>query len=169
MFKIQARLQSARIDIASYRAELIARASSTIHEAGVTWLETATSVIPVWSGASRGTFAKLANELGVRFPISPSKTGPNRVRDGIDSSKGDVTTDTNSLRFSFTYETDLAHLVYNEQFDANSSPDPTLFSRLKQPGPYNFQELANNAAQSVIDDFVPPIPTSLISTITVSQ
>jgi hypothetical protein len=41
------------------------------------------------------------------------------------------------------YTTDLWHLVYNNLHNANANPEEgRLFAKLRQPGPYNFTEIA---------------------------
>ena len=47
--------------------------------------------------------------------------------------------------YRFHYATTLEHLIYNELNNANVDPDPGLLYRLKQPGPYRFQEAGAKA------------------------
>lgn len=129
--------------------------SKEIERAAIAWLNaTVLAVVPIWSGASRATFQKLARE--VNFPltitgIKPSaqgfiNAGVAGPRLGFQQSTGKLEKDTSRLRYTFTYGTSLFHLVFNEFNDANANPEAgRLFARLIQPGPYNFQELGRNA------------------------
>lgn len=134
-----------------------------LKKAATVWLNaTVLLVIPVWSGASRATFLKLAREVG--FPLtvtglkapsrllnqSPSELGP---RAGFQKSRGEVTTNSSSGIYTFTYQTDLFHLVFNEFNNANQNPTAgRLFSRLIQPGPYNFREIGQDAFEDYVRD-----------------
>lgn len=114
--------------------------ADSIHE----WLGATALLIPVWSGASRATFRPLASKIGLQILISP-RAFVDRTALGESNATGEVVSDPVAGRFSFTYSTTLAHLVYNEFNNANQSPDPTLFARLRNPGPYNFQESGQKA------------------------
>jgi hypothetical protein len=135
-----------------------------LDRAATVWLNaTVLLAIPVWSGASRATFLKLARE--VNFPltitgikpsaqrfISSGRAGP---RLGFQQSKGEVRKGSPQGVYTFTYGTTLFHLVFNEFQDANASPEAgRLFSRLKQPGPYNFQEIGKDAFEDYVKDAV---------------
>lgn len=139
----------------SWMKRLDTRLGEQIEKAAQVWLNaTVMSVIPVWAGSSRGTFIKLAQE--VNFPltitgikssaggfIAAGKAGP---RIGFQQSKGSVSKGDKPGLYTFTYGTTLFHLVYNEFNDANQSPQAArLFAQLKEPGPYNFQEIGKDA------------------------
>ena len=69
--KCKARFQLPRIDIAAYRAKLKKHMTEEICSALSQWLKaviekTAVGEMPVWSGASRATFLKLARTDRVR-------------------------------------------------------------------------------------------------------
>ena len=125
-------------------------------------MSTAVSLIPVWSGASRATFAALAQDISFSLQVSPKSDAPNRVAEGREASDGGVVFDRNAGFFSFSYSTTLDHLIFNEDFNANVKNDPKVFAKLLQPGPYNFQELANKQAAGVIDGIVYPDPRDFI-------
>lgn len=103
---------------------------------GQFWVEAAISKIPLWRGASRGTFLKLANKIGYQMSVA----GPT-VSKGIANSSGTIATWGGA--YTLIYSTHLLHLVYNEYNNANA-----IGFHLKQPGPYNFQV---DASQAFID------------------
>lgn len=121
-------------------------------QGGIIWINAALSKIPVWSGASHGTFLKLAAKIGYSIQLGggvPHMTGPSY---GQSHSSAKLTIYDGA--YVLEYTTNLWHLVYNEFNNANANPEEArVFSRLKQPGPYNFQELAaeefRNFAKSV--------------------
>lgn len=155
--KFKVRFTGAQINTARYFGSAVdQRLSTLIEQAGYAWLNAfVLRVIPVWSGASRSTFLKLARE--VNFPLTvtgisaprklissdSSRYGP---RAGFQRSSGEVSKDATNGVYFFKWETNLFQLVFNEQQDANANPTAgRLFSRLKQPGPYNFRELGRAA------------------------
>lgn len=142
--KLKASFNAPRINMDAYRAALNERLGDAIAHAAFIWIEATVPLIPVWSGASRATFRPLASKIGLAIAISP-RAFVTRMSLGESQSSGSVTTDANSGKFTFTYATSLAHLIYNEFNDANASPDPTLFARLLNPGPYRFQEAGQRA------------------------
>ena len=154
MFKVSVRLEEAHLDIDRYQTELKARLPETVTRAAFAYVLAATSVIPVWSGASHATFTELASAIGLPLAISP--TAGDRTTLGTSTSSGEL--NTGNAMASFTYETELPHLIYNEAVNANINPDRSLFSKLLQPGPYGFQAIAGAAATSVMDTFVGPTP-----------
>jgi hypothetical protein len=125
-----------------------------VKRAATAWLNAVViSVIPIWSGASRATFSKLASAVGQPLSLGgissnsalissqPRRWGP---RAGYSQSEGFITTE--RARFTFTYQTTLFHLVFNEEFDGNANPAAgRVFSRLKQPGPYGFRAIGQDA------------------------
>ena len=154
--KFKVRFLGAQIDLKKYNKVLDVQLGKLIEQAGYAWLNAfVLRVIPVWSGASRSTFLKLARE--VNFPLTvtgisaprdlissdPSRYGP---RAGFQRSKGEVSKGEKPGVYTFRWETNLFQLVFNELQDANANPVAgRLFSRLKRPGPYNFQELGQAA------------------------
>lgn len=59
------------------------------------WVRTTTSVIPVWSGASRASFLKLANQVDVEIVIEPLIVAPigSRIPLGFETSIGVIIAD----------------------------------------------------------------------------
>ena len=156
MFSIKAALQYPKLNLAAYRAALADSAKETIAESAFVWIDVATSIIPVWSGASRATFARLAQDVSFQLQLGNTPAAPDRTSLGLAQSDGGVEFDEQRGIFSFRYETTLDHLVFNEKKNANDGGDPAVFSRLLRPGPYNFHETANQAARSVFESLVIP-------------
>jgi hypothetical protein len=101
--------------------------------------------MPVWSAASRATFAPLASQVTYALAYAPEGDAPNRIDVGIGASPGDNGTfergETAGI-YSFTYSTTLPHLIINEYNNANTFRDKNgrLRFHLTDPGPYHFQE-----------------------------
>jgi hypothetical protein len=116
---------------------------SALKRAAIAWLSAATAPIPTWSGASLGTFSELAAEVGFTLSINPTANGR---RLGLGPGAGAAASTGRfggSIRrgvFTFEYTTSLEHLIFNEFNNANVVIDPKVFSSLKHPGPYMFQQ-----------------------------
>ncbi len=129
--------------------------SKDLERAAQTWLNaTVMLAVPVWSGASRATFLKLARKVNHPLTITGIKKsakggirkGKDGPRLGFQKSKGEVSLGTQPGIYTFTYETSLFRLVFNEFNDANDNPVAgRLFAQLRNPGPYNFQEIGRAA------------------------
>jgi len=167
--KFTARFSMPRIDVAAYRTALARHMSDMIAQAAMAWLEAVLAEIPVWSGASRATFVKLANAIGHSLPVAPAAvnaahglftTRIDRTGMGQTVSDGKVTADKQTGEYSFTYSTTLPWLIWNEYHNANVEPDSTLFYRLIEPGPYNFQVVGARAFLRFADkvDLLPVKP-----------
>jgi hypothetical protein len=146
--KFTAQFSIPRIDVMGYRKALDRHMSEQIAQALTVWLEAVLAEIPVWSGASRATFVKLAQQIGYNLPVAPAagnwahglfSSRVDRTWMGEAQSEGKLTTDVNTGEYTFTYTTTLPWLIWNEYHNANVDPDPSLFYRLLEPGPYNFQ------------------------------
>lgn len=130
--KFTAKLFAPRINVEAYRKALDRHMTETVMHGASAWLQAVLVEIPVWSGASHATFSKLAAAIGQGFGIAGERSG-----EGLAQSTGEVQSARG--RYVFTYSTTLPWLIWNEYHNANVDPDPTLFYRLLQPGPYNFQ------------------------------
>jgi len=164
--KLFATFRAPRYNIVEYERLLQDRLGRAIAEAAAEWLGATMSLIPVWSGASHGTFRPLASKLGLQLVITP-RAFVNRIGFGEANATGEVTADAAAGRFTFSYSTTLAHLIYNEFNNANITPDPTLFARLLQPGPYRFQEAGEKAFRDFAAGVTLPDPSSTIQVRTV--
>ena len=152
--KFTARFKQVEINLSSWEKGLSDALTKGIKKAAIVWLNaTVLLVVPIWSGASRATFLKLAR--AVSFPLTitgiqarssnnPWAKGPSI---GFQQSEGKLNTDRLKDGIAtFTYETSLFHLVFNEYNNANENPEAgRLFARLKEPGPYNFQKIGQDA------------------------
>jgi hypothetical protein len=142
--KHKATLPTPRFEYDKYVEVLTEYLSDVIALAAFEWINAATAEIPVWSGASHATFLKLANSIDFQLSINRSSTAPNRTGYGQAHSEGGMNIDGKG-RFTFLYETNLKHLVYNEYNNANITPDDGLLYQLLNPGPYDFQRTAREA------------------------
>lgn len=143
--KIKATFQVPRLNLTSYIVALSETLSDALAQAAFEWINAATAEIPVWSGASHGTFLRLAQAIDFNLQIDSKSNAPRRVGYGQRNSDGGLDIDAAKGRFKFMYETSLKHLVYNEYNNANIDPDPGLLSQLLDPGPYDFQTTAAEA------------------------
>ena len=132
-----------RIDVAAYRDALDQHMRNMIAQGLVVWLEAVLAEIPVWSGASRATFVKLARSISYSIPIAP--VAVDRTGMGEASGDGGTVTDKRTGEYTFTYSTTLPWLIWNEYHNANVEPDPSLFYRVIKEGPYNFQVVGARA------------------------
>ena len=113
-----------------------------ISQAVMEWLNAVLGLIPVWSGASRATFKKLASIIGMNVPVDMASV---TSREGIGESlsSGKVSFNDPPAVYTFEYSTELPWLIWNEYHNANEDPDPTKWpppAKLKRPGPYEFQQ-----------------------------
>ena len=138
-------LKAPTVSMESYKRTLHEHLSDAIAHAAFEWLGAVLAEIPVWSGASHATFLQLSREVGYALAISP--TVRSRESYGASHGDGEIVADKDSQQYTFTYETTLPHLIYNEFNNANITPDPTLLGKLKKPGPYHFQERGVKAFQ----------------------
>jgi hypothetical protein len=137
------KLMAPAFNMAGYRNLLTREFSDHIAHAAFEWLNAVLDRVPTWSGASRATFLRLAQEVGYSVDISPVVSS--RIGLGQRLGDGKITVDADKGKFLFEYTTTLPWLVYNEYNDANADPDPTLFHALLDPGPYHFQLLGKMA------------------------
>lgn len=77
-----------------------------------TWVTQATQPIPVWSGAARATFLKLAHQARVSIEISP--IAPSRIPLGISESTGVVIAEPGK-HYGWVWETDLPYMQIIEE------------------------------------------------------
>ncbi len=148
--KFTAVFQLPELKLEAYRKVVSEQLTEALTQAAFEWIGAATAEIPVWSGASHATFLHLAREIGFDLAISQAPNAPRRVSLGLRTSTGSFEADSKRGVFSFTYETNLKHLVYNEYNNANIDPDPGLLGQLLTPGPYDFQGHARHAFFDVV-------------------
>lgn len=143
--KMRLRITVPSINIQAYRQALVESMFDSMLRGVFAYLDAVTSVVPEWSGASRATFLHLARQVGYPLVVNNLPHVENRVPLGLAESEGSFKSEEDKGRVSFKYKTTLPHLVYNEYNNANDNPDPTLFGKLRNPGPYGLQELGKQA------------------------
>jgi hypothetical protein len=112
-------------------------------EGGTIWMNAAVSRIPVWSGASHGTFLKLAAKLGYAISVASTNAGMLGLGPGAGSSQSTGKMTVYAGAYILEYSTSLWHLCYNELKNANANPvEGRLYAKLRYPGPYHFQVTA---------------------------
>lgn len=168
MLKMKAKLQSPRLDVSRYIKVMETLARVTLSQAIFEYVVTAQSIIPVWTGASVTTLTDLARTIGLPLIVTPSGSAASRPGLVAKSQAKAKAESSGSLTvgagvYSFSYSTGLQHLVYNEYNNANIDRPPELFSQLKNPGPYNFQEHTKSAVLVVLKQFVLPDLTQNIT------
>lgn len=114
----------------------------------------------VWSGASAATFLHLADAIKFRVPITGgNSTG---IAYGRRHSGGGVEIGKGIGRFFYT--ADLAHLIWNEYHNANVDRDKGIFSQLRHPGPYQFQEQGLAAVRNAMAEHTVGLPDPSLAT-----
>jgi hypothetical protein len=135
------------LSLSEYQKVLLNTLRYYNEKAGQAWIDAAINKtpIPTWSGASRATFQKLAEELGTSVPIGPLKTRSRVALGKSVSTSSGVVEDAQTSFVGFVYETDLRYLAYNEYNLATAGPPPQPFSNNVRFTPYNFQSRAMQA------------------------
>jgi hypothetical protein len=141
--KFTLRYEKMRLDMEAYKKALDAAMMEHVANGAASWLDAVIVEIPVWSGASRATFLKLAREIEFSIAINPKVI--DRIATGQAHSIGSLLGDIKTGSYTFQYGTTLPWLIWNEYNNANINPDPTLIDKLIKPGPYNFQDKGNEA------------------------
>lgn len=104
------------VDVPKARARLHDTMVQFVKDTLTDWVEAGTSVIPVWSGGSRATFLKLANQIGFHIVIEPLIVAPigSRIPLGYASSTGVIIADARGSGglYGWDYATDLFYIEY---------------------------------------------------------
>lgn len=159
--KVSGTFRVPKIDKSRWLRETEDQMTDTLREAVVAWITAATAPIPAWSGASLGTFSKLAASVDFQLNIDPTSRGLEKglgAGAGASQSTGRLNISVGKGDYGFEYSTTLRHLIFNEFNNANVTPDPAVFSRLRRPGPYQFQEAGRKAFEEVASRAQLPIP-----------
>jgi len=132
---------SAQFNLAGYKKILDKQMRELIARGLAAWLEAVVAEVPVWSGASRATFLKVASQIDYPVPVDGRAPGRDRTAIGQAESKGELVADIESGLYTFIYGTNLPWLIWNEYHDATVEPDPIKGCTLPllKPGPYQFQ------------------------------
>jgi hypothetical protein len=142
--KFKPKFKYINIDINAYKKELESYLTNRLKESGYKWLDATVRTsthIPTWSGASRATFQRLAQELGTTVPIGPIVARKDRTSLGLANAQGSgVFIDSAAGSFKFTYATQLRYLAYNEFNPPVPGLPPQPFSNRVRYTPYRFQD-----------------------------
>jgi hypothetical protein len=140
--KFSATFERVLIDVPAYMRELDRVLRDALAAGIYAYLQRMMEIIPAWSGASRATFLQLASTISFSIPIESNAWGGklNRIALGEQNGTGQLIIDANSGQYHFEYTNNLHYLTFNEEHNANAGGDPAVFSKLKAPGPYHFQE-----------------------------
>jgi hypothetical protein len=116
------------------------------------WLDAFLRVVPVWTGESVGSVLPLAAVIGRTVPIAPSPTAPGS-RSSQGAAQSSAVMNLEDGKASITYQTNIYHLIINEQFDAR------IFGfHLINPGPYDFQGKGEKAFMAIASEIIlPPV------------
>jgi len=149
-----------RVNLNRFRQVLHKQLSEALAQAAVAWLNaTVTEIVPVYSTASRATFAPLASHVGYTLDLMPVAGAPNRISLGIANGTATWIADANAAKYSFSYATTLPHLIINEYYDATTFINPATqkpYFQLIHPGPYHFQEKGRKAFSDFASRIVLP-------------
>jgi len=149
--KFKVNFRAIDFDLQSYKEKLHQYLEDWLKQAGREWLNaTVLAVIPTWSKASRATFQKLANELGMVIPYGPQLSQKDRESLGLAAGAGSgLELDPSLYRYHFKYRSTLRYLAYNE-YNRAVYGQGGVFSRsgLTHPTPYNFQDMGHIAFTS---------------------
>ncbi len=151
--RLTAKFQVPRVNFNRFRQALHENLSQSLAEAAKQWLSAVVPAstmegIPVWSGASRATFLRLASYVEYVFAFAPVADAPDRIEFGLANGTGTFEMDAVQGIYRFSYSTTLSHLIINEYYNANTFINPKTdkpYFHLKRPGPYHFQEAGERA------------------------
>jgi hypothetical protein len=162
--KMTCELQLLKLNLSAYNKVVSKELTQKLKEGVGVWIQKAVSIIPVWMGASHGTFIKLAAKIGMTFSVSglggiPGFPGP---AEGNRQSQGRLVTWGGN--YMAEYSTTLWHLIYNETHNANENKEEArVFYRLINPTPYHFQSQANAAFAAYISNVRLPSPWAYLT------
>lgn len=87
---LQAKVRYPRIEIAKTKSKITRAMNDAVMESLRTWVIATTDHVPVWTGASKASFIKLAREVSVALTIIPRTVS--RIEFGIETSIGEIFT-----------------------------------------------------------------------------
>lgn len=158
--KFSATLERATIDVSDYMRELDRVLREALAAGIYAYIQKMMEIIPVWSGAERATFLQLASTISFAIPIVPTAWDGklNRIPLGERTGTGRLMIDAGNGQYHFEYTNDLHYLTFNEYHDANAGGDPNVYSKLKNPTPYHFQEKCAAAFEQTAKETRLPSP-----------
>lgn len=152
--KITGKFRAPTIDLVEYEKKLQRYVAEQAAYAAFQYLNAVTQMVPVWSGASRATFLKLAEAINWSLSINPVTSS--RIALGEGSSEGKINVE--GVRATFIYRTSLRHLVFNEENNANVMSEHGYKLHLRQPGPYHFQAVGEKSFEAAAKHVTPLLP-----------
>lgn len=114
---LKAKVRYPKIDRGKTSDALHETLTNAAIEAAKTFVITATSIVPVWSGASKASFLKLASQVSVGVAVSPRSDAPNRIPLGIETSTGYLIL-SRGRSYSFVWSSDLDYIHIVEENNA---------------------------------------------------
>ena len=106
---LKAKVRYPKIDRGKTTDALHETLSQAAIDAAKTFVITASEGWPVWSGASKASFLKLASQVSVGLSISPRADAPNRIPLGIETSTGYLII-SRGRSYSFVWSSDLDYI-----------------------------------------------------------
>lgn len=140
--KLTAEISMPSFDLDAAKKALDVECKSILVEGVKAWVNTVESVLPNWSGESRGSLRPIAGLVGIMVFASPVRGAPDRVAFG--ESEGEAKINNENFQYSFYWQSKCFHLAYNEFNNANA-----VGFHLINPGPYHSQALATAAFKAV--------------------
>jgi hypothetical protein len=120
-------------------------------KAWVTSAKDSANRIPVWSGMALGSVKPVGDVLGISVMISPVASAfprpGNRISDGVAAANFPKPTIIPG-RYRFQWSSDVPHLAYNDQNDANQ----VGFHLTHEPRPWAFKVNADKAFEDEMND-----------------
>jgi hypothetical protein len=134
-----------------------------VQKSGRVWLDAAVNKIPIptWSGASRASFQKLANELGTTVVVGAraASNWKDRTSLGRSTSQGScVISDKKKDFYGFVFQSDLRYLDFNEKNHATPGDPPRPMWKTIDNTPYGFLKLGNDAWKAYAEKVDLPEP-----------
>lgn len=104
---VKVKVRYPRIDVKATEDRIHKAMTDFVLRQLTTWVIHTTNPVPVWSGAARASFLKLANQVRTEIQINP--VAPSRIPLGIDTSIGEVLTKKGDI-YGWFWESTLDHI-----------------------------------------------------------
>ncbi len=111
------------------KAKIEQDALEILRDGAQAWVRAIADAVPVWSGMSLASLKPIADLVGISLNTSPVSGAPDRQSKG--RALGSATFEDGPTKFSFSWESNVFHYLFNEFNDAR----PYGF-HLIRPGPY---------------------------------
>jgi hypothetical protein len=123
--KIRSRWEVLNLNDRRLAKDIDAIVEKIMLEAIEIWLRIVLDIITIWSSASHHTFGDVAEIIGTSIAASPVPGAPDRS--DLGQNTGAAIFGKDGDEWVFEYETTLAHLIENEQFQTFARNTPYLF------------------------------------------